>query len=255
MVISKNITQVCTSRLTGKEDFQRPINTKRVERIAKEWDQTKMKPIQVANIGGKLVIWDGQHTAAAARMRNDNKDLTLPCIVDKMTREEAAEHVANQNVNKCNLNSIEQFKASVESAHSGDNNIHRMLMQHKICLKQSYTKNSTAAVGALRSVYKDGVVNLSRTLEIIDAAWEEDGDKYRSDIILAVGKLVKVYGGEFKDKDMIDRLKNKAAITYIRDSKTNRAMTGCNRMVVIFIDDYNKGRKDARRLNKSLLVK
>lgn len=256
MKLNKQIQLISTSKLTGKADFQRPVDPRRVARIAKDFDPKKMKPIQVANIEGMgLIIWDGQHTAAAARVANGNEDLQVPCIVDNLTYEEAAELVANQNKNKRNLNSIEQFTASVESADPDDTNIMRVLKQHKIKLDTVCSENSTSAVTALRQIYAFSCPDLDNTLHLIEMAWPCDPNRYRGDVIMAVGKMRHIYEGKFKDKDMWEKLGFKPLKTYIGNAKYGEVgKTIQTKLIEQFIVDYNKNRRK-NRLNLQELYK
>lgn len=257
MKLNKQIQMLNTSKLTGKAKFQRPVDPKRVAKIAKEFDEKKMKPIQVANIKGMgLIIWDGQHTAAAARVANDNKDLLVPCIVDDLTYEEAAELVALQSKNKKNLNSIEQFNASVESDDPDDRNILRVLKQHEIKLSKTCSEHSTNAVGALRQVYAISCPDLDATLTLIEKAWPGDDNRYRSEIINAVGKLRHTYEGKFKDSDMVERVSRKPLKTYISNAKYGEVgKTIIVKIIEQFIEEYNKNRREKYRLDRQALVK
>lgn len=246
-----------TSKLTGKAKFQRPVDPKRVAKIAREFDEKKMKPIQVANIKGMgLIIWDGQHTTAAARVANDNKDLLVPCIVDDLTYEEAAELVAKQNKNRKNLDSIEQFNASVESDDPDDKNILRVLKQNNIKLTKKCSNDSTNAIGALRQIYAISCPDLDCTLKLIKSAWPVDDNRYKSEIITAIGKLRHVYEGQFKDSDMADRIGRKPLKTYLANAKYGEVgKTIVVKLIEQFIEDYNHGRREKSRLDRHALVK
>ena len=251
MNISKQITMVSTSKLTAKAGFQRPIDPKRVQKIAKEFDDTRMKPVQVADIDGVYYIWDGQHTAAAAKAANGGNDLRVPCIIDKMTYEEAAQHVADQNKNKVNPNSIEVFKAEVEANNPDAMNIHRVLMQHGIKLQKGYSETSTAAIGAIRRVYNYSCPDLDETLTLIREIWECDKDRFNGDIIEGIHRLYHLYKNDYKRKDLIARLSRKPAIYYIRNAKysIDASSSKVNRVVKLFVKDYNEGRTAKYRLD------
>lgn len=214
-----------------------------------------MRPIQVADIPNMgLIIWDGQHTAAAARMANNNQDLMVPCIVNRMSYEEAAELVAKQEENKAKLHIVEQFRSSVESGDVDDENIAKLLKQHGITLSKRYSENSTAAVNALRQVYADSYHNLDVTLSIIEKAWPGDEDRWRTEIIRGIGVIVQEFSGQFKVNDMVERICKKPVNYYISNARyggPNRSQVA--KIAELFIVEYNRKRTSKYRLDTDKL--
>lgn len=256
MELNKKIEMICTSSLTGKAGFQRPIEPRRVAKIAREFDKHKMMPIQVADIKDMgLIIWDGQHTAAAARVVNHNEDLLVPCIVNELTYEEAAKLVAEQEKNKKKYGGIDQFKSSVEANNPDDVNIMRVLNKHGISIDRTYKENSTAAISALRQVYAISCYDLDEALKLIKEAWPFDEDRFRPDVILAIGRLTHNYRGKYKRDDLIKRLGKKPVKVYIRDATySGKGKSTAFRLAEQFIADYNYNRTPKYKLDISDLT-
>lgn len=97
-------------------DYQRTIATGTsqtlIRRIAMFWDWGLCQPLTVARrADGRLMVVDGQHRLAAARMRNDIHD--LPCVITSYdcAGDEAAAFVA-LNQQRRPLTKLDLFKAA-----------------------------------------------------------------------------------------------------------------------------------------------
>ena len=58
-----------------REAYQRELNTERVHRIAKEFDERIANEPKVSYRDGHYYVFDGQHTVAARKQLNGDKDL------------------------------------------------------------------------------------------------------------------------------------------------------------------------------------
>ena len=251
MKITNRFVMLCTSQLTARADFQRPISERKVRRIAKVFDETRMRPIQVADVDGTLYIWDGQHTAAAARVANGDKDLLVPCIVNKMTYEEAAQHAADQYKNNTRLTPLEIFNAEVEAADPSALNIMRILNKHGITLKTVYRENSTSAINVIKRVCAYSFYDLDETLRLICETWDGDEGRLKGDVINAVHKFCITYRGVYKEKDFIKKVGSKSIDYYIRESKNslNKVDGAAVTMVRLFVQEYNVRKREETRLD------
>lgn len=197
--IKKNIIVLNTSQLAAKADFQRVVDKKRAARIAKNWDPVKMKLPCVADIDGTYYIWDGQHTVAALILV-EGGDCDVPCIVDKMTYEEAAMHVRNQNENVKRLSVLDLFKIGIEAGDEEDANIQRILARNGISVCQHCGLNCTSSISTIRKINKQSSYGLDSTLELIRQTWKEDENRYRGEFIDAVYRIINTYGRDLDKK-------------------------------------------------------
>lgn len=99
--------------------YQRSIETDRARKligaIARDWDWSLCQPLCVSRrLDGSLLVVDGQHRLAAARLRGDIGD--LPCVVTAYdtVRDEAEAFVA-LNRNRRPLSALEIFRGSLAS--------------------------------------------------------------------------------------------------------------------------------------------
>jgi hypothetical protein len=100
-----------------------------VNRIARDWDWSLCQPLLVGRRPeGPLMVVDGQHRLAAARLRGDISD--LPCVVVPFgsTGQEAAAFVA-LNQHRRSLSAIELFNAALTSGDQESAEIMRLIEQ------------------------------------------------------------------------------------------------------------------------------
>ncbi|MCD8160531.1 MAG: hypothetical protein LUE61_05000 [Clostridiales bacterium] len=61
--------------------YQRSLSVARVRRIAQNFDERIANKPKVSCRDGKFYVFDGQHTIAARRLRNNGEDLPVACKV------------------------------------------------------------------------------------------------------------------------------------------------------------------------------
>ena len=64
-----------------RESYQRELSPDRVKRIVKDFDERIANEPKVSYRSGHYYVFDGQHTIAARKLRNDNQDLKVRCKV------------------------------------------------------------------------------------------------------------------------------------------------------------------------------
>lgn len=244
MNVNRNFKMVSSAKLHLEgADWQRPINHARVKRIAKNWDTSMMRTIMVADINGVLYPWDGQHTVAAAVLANGGKDLELPCIVDKMTHEEAAKHVADQYKNVKRLSAIEMFNARVSQNDADALNIKRVLAQHNVRLSPKGGLNSTAGITAIEKIYKkDSCLGLDYVIGMAKKAWPDDAGRYRAEVLLAIEEFDAKFKGKYTISEFKRKVGSKPVSTYTYAAKDNSGNMVKN-LVVLFTNAYNNKRR------------
>lgn len=100
-----------------------------IRRIAMFWDWSLCQPLAVARrADGSLMVVDGQHRLAAARLRNDIDD--LPCVVTAYSSagDEAAAFVA-LNQQRRPLGAIDLFKAALAAEDETASAVAKLLAQ------------------------------------------------------------------------------------------------------------------------------
>lgn len=249
--VNKNIRMINTSQLTSRLSCQRPIDPKRVAKIAKNWDRHQVNPLKVAIIDGVYYAIDGQHTMAAAIARNNGNDLDMPCIAEKMTEEQAAKVVAEQYKYSKKLSPLDIFRAEVEAKNPDAVYIMNVLDRHEIKLTSTAKINTISCIQTIKQINKIGPFELDRALNIVEQAWDADENRYRTEIMAAMEKFICTYHGEFEEKVLITKLSKNSAMSYIRKAKDIGLSAGVG-MASIFVDVYNTNKKKGK-LDKSKL--
>lgn len=168
--------------LSVDESYQRSIETepsgRLIRRIAQFWDWGLCQPLAVARRqDGTLMVVDGQHRLAAARMRGDIAH--IPCVITAYanTGDEAAAFVA-LNQNRKPLQPLDLFKAAL--AAEDETAIAVQIILEGAGLKlaphtnwQFWKPGMLANVNALQSIYRrHGGKVLAVTLKAIAIGFE-----------------------------------------------------------------------------------
>lgn len=251
----KEIMYINTSKLTSKVVFQREVRSARVQKLVKTWNPAKCKPLQVAEVDGKYIVWDGQHTMAAAIMLNGGRDLDMPCFVTKMTYEEAARLVATQYDNEVRLSTYETFVALVENKDPAALSILKAVEDLGLHISGHKSANNITCIATLKRIHNEGFDVLSRVLYIAASSWEGTSDRFRKEVLEGIWKVVHAFGDSFRDADMVAKLRQYSVNYFIAESRSSQSRSPAMNVAEAIIGVYNKGRKQCNRLDVAGLVK
>lgn len=228
--------------------YQRDLDTKRVDKIVKDFNGDCFNEPKVSYRDG--VYWgvDGQHSIAAWRKIHNNEDKPLLCKVFKgMTWLEECEAFVRQNGIKKDPTTNEKLKAQF---HASDPDVVDMKMKAELCgfvvdFAQSKTPTRIVATSALFRAYKTlGGEAYLDMLTTIKKAWFGDMDAVSAAIIGGLTTFYKTYYGNFKSDDFVNALKRVTPAEIIRNGKAfrNRANTYSREILKV----YNVRRKANR---------
>jgi hypothetical protein len=79
--------QINSAFILSDPDYQRTLDVNRVKRIVANFNPNLVNPIKVSLRNGKYYVFDGQHTLAALKMKNNNQNLLVECKVYRLTKE------------------------------------------------------------------------------------------------------------------------------------------------------------------------
>lgn len=169
-----------------------------VTRIAENWDDAKCNVLLVSydEKNGWFNVVDGQHRAAAARMRGIEY---LVCeIFIGMTISQEASLFVSQNENTKKLTPFDTFKTNQfidgeeETELSQiDKQIAEICKDYDIKVEKSNAAGYLKSVPVARSIIKrDGAEGLKFVFEVIkDCHWDDFKTGYSSDLMMALGKI------------------------------------------------------------------
>ena len=203
-------------------DYQRSLDMNRVHKIVGQFDEMLVNPIKVSLREGKYYVFDGQHTLAALKLRNNNKDLPVSCKVYKgMTRQQEAALFAQQNGLSRAVPSNAKLKAmylardpEVVDFYDCTNRVVKM------DFSGGMAQNKILACAKAFKIYKDmGKVEYINILNIIESAWGGEPNSFRQEILGGLHLFYKEYRGKISIPALIKKLSRVSPLTIIRDGR------------------------------------
>lgn len=183
--------------LLNIQPYQRK-RQRHVTAIAEQWADAKCNVLLVSYDEGNgwFNVVDGQHRAAAARMRGVEY-LVCEIFIGMTVSQEAALFVS-QNINTKKLTPFDTFKTNqfIEGDEETElSQIDKLIAE--ICKEYDVKAEKSNAAGHLKSVpaarkivKRDGAEGLKFVLNVIkESHWDEFSSGYSSDLMTALGKI------------------------------------------------------------------
>lgn len=241
------------SQIVADPLYQRPLDQRRVEKIANEFSGDLFNEPKVSYRDGKYWVFNGQHSLAAWRYYHNNEDKPVFCKVFKgMTWLEECDAFMKQNGLSKDPTTNEKLHAAFNSK---DPDVVDMVEKAKMCgfdvnFSMCKTPTRIIALSALFRAYKAiGGEAFLDMMTAIKEAWYGDIDAVSQQIISGMAAFYKAYGGNFKRDALVTALKHTTPARIIANGKsfTNRTNTYTREIV----KEYNKKRH--YRLDESKL--
>lgn len=235
-----------------RELYQRGIQRKRVELIAKDFNEYTANEPKVSFRNGRYYVTDGQHTIEARILRNGGKDLPILCkIYTGLTMQQEALFFAEQNGHAAPLTAGIKLRAKVvgEDAPS----VAFLAATNRVGLDFNYdslqlSDYRISCVGTALKLYNQmGEKIYCEALRLIVAAWEGKPDSFRASVLRGMMHFVELYHGEFSEERLIRALRSVHPMEIYRSGMDNPAKPpGWKKYVFPIYMVYNgKCRKDA----------
>lgn len=183
--------------LLNIQPYQRK-RQKHITRIAENWDDAKCNVLLVSydETEGYFNVVDGQHRAAAARMRGVEY-LVCEIFVGLTLSKEAALFV-DQNVDTKKLTPFDTYRANqfiegdeITELSILDKRISEVCKRYNINVEKSNAGKTLRSVTVARAIMKrDGEAGLQFVFDVIkNSHWDEFKDGYSGDLMAALGKV------------------------------------------------------------------
>ena len=235
-----------------RELYQRGIQRKRVELIAKDFNEYTANEPKVSFRNGRYYVTDGQHTIEARILRNGGKDLPILCkIYTGLTMQQEALFFAEQNGHAAPLTAGIKLRAKVvgEDAPS----VAFLAATNRVGLDFNYdslqlSDYRISCVGTALKLYNQmGEKIYCEALRLIVAAWEGKPDSFRASVLRGMMHFMELYHGEFSEERLIRALRSVHPMEIYRSGMDNPAkLPGWKKYVFPIYMAYNgKCRKDA----------
>lgn len=230
------------------ETYQRELNVRRVNKIAKEFDEKIANEPKVSFRDGKYYVFDGQHTIAARKKLNHNRDLVIKCkVYYGMTASDEATLFAQQFGSSARLTAGFKMRALI---YAGDPNAMRFLKAtESIGLRLDFNQAAgKKRIGCINTAFteflKSGEENYKETMNIITEAWNGVPESYRRENVLGISRFVNEYYGEYERKRLIKHLKRVDPLQIYRDGKAmGTTLQGYKKYMYQVFLIYNNGNK------------
>lgn len=240
---------VNTKHIMVSAAYQREFNQAKVSKILAEFNPNLVNNPKLSFRDGKYYVFDGQHTIAALKARNNNQDLLILCkVYEGMTQNDESILFEKQN----GLVTAPSAAQILRSAFNrGEETIKAVVANAEaigfvVDFRSGKNPNHIIAVKALRDIYaKYGQPIYIETLGIIKAAWLGHPDSLRKEILEGMAILCKTYHGRINRDILIRKMAKVPPITIIRDAKLSTA-GGSRKYAQRILAEYNKNLASSR---------
>lgn len=242
-----------TKNLTSGAGYQRPVDSKRVERIISQFNEHKVNPIKVSFRDGRYWVYDGQHTLTVLKAMNKGEDCMVWCEVHfGLTYEDEAKLFAEQYDGSTKVDINYKMNALYEA---GDPVVVDMKVKAESAgLTMNFTKgkgdNKLIAVGKLHNIYKSmGAESYRKILCLIKQAWAGQSTSLDKEILGGVAMFVDVYGEIFSEDVFVKNLRKVLPLEIKRKGDSDISAKGDLKYAKQILEAYNHGLTKKNRLD------
>lgn len=241
--------QLNSSILCSEPLYQRPVDFTRVKKIASEFNPSLVNPIKVSKRDDRYYIFDGQHTLAALKMKNNNRDLNVECkVYTDLTLEDEAKLFSEQNgiSSKVRINS--KMKALYVAGDAKITEMRRLIMSQGIKFDFSNANGpyKIVACAAIYRIYNNTTSSdFKEILSIICGAWGGVSESFSKEILGGMYIFYTTFKKQiYKDK-AISQFANVSPQLIVREGKVSN-QGGDKRFARQLVIAYNKKLRGGR---------
>ena len=192
-----------------RSTYQRDLNNRRVNEIAAHFDERIANEPKVNLRGGKFYVFDGQHTVAARKKLNGDRDLPILCKVytDLPERDEAL-LFAQQTGTSAKVYPGAKVRALIFGGDTDAQDFWEATVEAGLRLSFNQTRGQKR-IGCVATAFAEfqsvGREIYTEALRVIVAAWDGHKDSLRADTIQGVAEFIKLYYDEYDPKRLVSR--------------------------------------------------
>ena len=245
-----DFTFLYPSHIKTDEKYQRKIDSKRVAKIVKDWDDNLVNAPKVSlRHDGKYYVFNGQHTLAAWQKKYGDKP--IQCKVFRgLSEEEEKNLFVRQEGYSRPVGNYDKIRAEYNS---GSSDVVDMAECCKVCgLSIDFNTNRYEArfkVNALvtaYNVYKSiGHDNFINALTVLRNSFYGDPEALQDNFLKGIGYLFKHHADKIHVNDMINSLQ-KQPVGYYKQLANTLEGSAAVRYAKSFVSQYNKHRRSNR---------
>ena len=235
-----------------REIYQRGVERKRVELIARDFNEYIVNEPKVSFRNGRYYVMDGQHTIEGCILLNGGEDRPILCkVYTGLTMEQEALLFAEQNGHAAPLSAGIKLRAKVVGGDAPSKAF--VAATNRVGLSLNYDSMQLSdyrisCVGTALKLYDQlGEEIYCEALRHIVEAWEGRPDSFRAAVLRGVMYFVQLYHGQYSAERLVRALSGVHPMELYRISRDNPAkLPGWRRYVYPIYTTYNgKCRKDA----------
>ena len=235
-----------------REIYQRGVERKRVELIARDFNEYIVNEPKVSFRNGRYYVMDGQHTIEGCILLNGGADRPILCkVYTGLTMEQEALLFAEQNGHAAPLSAGIKLRAKVVGGDAPSKAF--VAATNRVGLSLNYDSMQLSdyrisCVGTALKLYDQlGEEIYCEALRHIVEAWEGRPDSFRAAVLRGVMYFVQLYHGQYSAERLVRALSGVHPMELYRISRDNPAkLPGWRRYVYPIYTTYNgKCRKDA----------
>ena len=235
-----------------REIYQRGVERKRVELIARDFNEYIVNEPKGSFRNGRYYVMDGQHTIEGCILLNGGEDRPILCkVYTGLTMEQEALLFAEQNGHAAPLSAGIKLRAKVVGGDAPSKAF--VAATNRVGLSLNYDSMQLSdyrisCVGTALKLYDQlGEEIYCEALRHIVEAWEGRPDSFRAAVLRGVMYFVQLYHGQYSAERLVRALSGVHPMELYRISRDNPAkLPGWRRYVYPIYTTYNgKCRKDA----------
>lgn len=232
--------------------YQRGVERKRVELIARDFNEYIVNEPKVSFRNGRYYVMDGQHTIEGCILLNGGEDRPILCkVYTGLTMEQEALLFAEQNGHSAPLSAGIRLRAKVVGGDAPSKAF--VAATNRVGLSLNYDSMQLSdyrisCVGTALKLYDQlGEEIYCEALRHIVEAWEGRPDSFRAAVLRGVMYFVQLYHMQYSAERLVRALSGVHPMELYRISRDNPAkLPGWRRYVYPIYTTYNgKCRKDA----------
>lgn len=235
--------QVDSKQITSDPTYQRSIDFARVKKIADHYNPDLVNPIKVSLRDGKYYVFDGQHTLAALKMRNGNRDLLVECKVYRgLTQQDEAILFSEQNGVSRAVTTNAKMKALYTAGDVEVNELYNAITSLGIKFDFSNAKGPYKII-ACATVYKIfkkvSCSEFQMILKIVRDAWNGESESFNNEILSGMYVFYTTYKKDININKAIEQFGKVTPQQIIRNGKAYQEGGG-KRFARQLVIAYNK---------------
>lgn len=239
-----NLEEIDSSKIiTPVSLYQRATDIKRVNEIAKNFDERIANEPKVSFRDGKYFVFDGQHTLLARVKRNKGNHLPVLCkVYFDLSAEEEAKLFAAQTGISSRLKSGERLRAKAFSNDKVSLDFIEANESLGINVSLSNSKGEyriRCVSAAFKEFQKVGTENYCEAMKIICEAWDGKPSSFYVPVIVGICRFVNLYEGYYKHDKLVRDLMGVEPKTFIKEAESGEDLIGVNCYVNWLYKRYN----------------